>query len=96
MTLCTCGEKVGQERHYDISDDCRTRRHDACERLGGSLLFSTGFHWWCACLCHPDPVLHDPPTNGEKRAFITLIEARRRAAAMDEMEAVLNPKDPLE
>jgi hypothetical protein len=36
----------------DITGHCGYGHHDRCN---GILTGGTGFHWFCACSCHPEP-----------------------------------------
>lgn len=63
---CTCGEESGQRNHYDLNWACENDNHDACE---GSLRWATGFHWFCACDCHPEPEV-TAKSNAERRRSV--------------------------
>lgn len=75
---CTCGEAAGQPNHYDISGYCDEANnffdHDECKKRGGTLAGATGFHWWCACTCHPVPDVNEEET--EMLALATWRRAR--------------------
>lgn len=36
----------------DVTDNCVQGHHNRC---CGTLHAGKGFHWWCACDCHPAP-----------------------------------------
>lgn len=38
----------------DVTGFCENEKHDRCD---GTLHSATGHHWWCACTCHPEPVI---------------------------------------
>jgi hypothetical protein len=44
----------------DLTGHCRNESHDDC---GGVLLSATGYHWWCACPCHPGDMVSEPAAN---------------------------------
>lgn len=73
---CTCGEEYGQPGHYDVSPPCWGDRHYDCL---GRLFLATGFHWWCACRCHPEPVSTTKSLSAA-RAFHTWKQARAHTA----------------
>lgn len=58
---CTCGipiNKTNPRTHHDVSGWCIREEHTYChDVLQGSLTSATGFHWACACPCHPEPEL---------------------------------------
>ena len=35
---------------------CERGEHSSCH---GTLRAGTGYHWWCACRCHPEPTSAD-------------------------------------
>ncbi len=39
---------------YDTTGWCDKEDHKNCD---GILKAATGSHWWCACPCHPKPVV---------------------------------------
>ena len=52
MTTCTCGEQnTDPHWHYDFTGNCERGEHHNCSRI---LRGATGYHWWCACSCHPN------------------------------------------
>lgn len=41
--------------------------HKDCD---GVLHAATGYHWWCACSCHPDDMVKEPaPDTADYRAW---------------------------
>jgi len=61
----------------DITGHCRVDGHDRCD---GVLHAATGYHWWCACSCHPDDMVKEPaPRTVNHRAWTVWREARAHA-----------------
>lgn len=60
-------------RDYDTTGWCDRSEHDRCD---GVLHAGTGYHWWCACLCHQDmPIVRDGQPDTQ-RAFDVWKNAR--------------------
>ena len=46
----------------DLTGFCERGVHEGC---GGSLRGAVGFHWWCACECHPSPKIGWSPDHSK-------------------------------
>lgn len=53
----------------DMTGFCRRDEHDECH---GKLLSATGWHWFCACQCHPTPDVKPE----HKKALDSFLKAR--------------------
>lgn len=58
----------------DLTGWCAKRLHESCD---GTLRTGQGFHWWCACTCHPvpEPTLVQIEAGGN-RALAEFAKAR--------------------
>lgn len=54
----------------DLTGWCERSEHEKCR---GELRSSTGWHWWCACHCHPEPSRR---SSGEIKAYEMWAKAR--------------------
>lgn len=65
---------------HDVTGHCESKAHRKCQEFKGILRAGTGFHWFCACSCHPEPTFRDcaptTPLHDFRRAHETWARAR--------------------
>ena len=64
-----------QSVESDVTGWCAKANHEGCN---GTLRTGVGFHWFCACTCHPEPATSGLGGRDRQKAIDVWRAARAR------------------